>query len=90
MFDVTSENAPVGAQHSPLVEIIDSKELARRLQLPESWVRDRVRRRSEDPLPHVKAGRYVRFEWGSEELIKWWARHRVSKQGKNGGGLQGG
>jgi hypothetical protein len=68
------------------IEIIDSAELAKRLQLPESWVRDRVRVRSDDPLPHVKFGRYVRFEWGSRELVEWWARHRVSKQGKNGGG----
>lgn len=42
------------------IEIIDSAELAKRLQLPESWVRDRVRLRSDDPLPHVKFGRYVR------------------------------
>jgi len=68
------------------VEIIDSKELARRFRLPESWVRDRVRSRCDDPLPHVKVGRYVRFEWGSRELVEWWARHRVSKQGRNGGG----
>jgi hypothetical protein len=68
------------------IEIIDSAELAKRLQLPESWVRDRVRVRSDDPLPHIKFGRYVRFEWGSPELVEWWARHRVSKQGRNGGG----
>jgi hypothetical protein len=41
------------------IEIIDSAELAKRLHLPESWVRDRVRVRSDDPLPHVKFGRYV-------------------------------
>lgn len=70
----------------PAIEIIDSKELAIRWRLPESWVRDRVRARSDDPLPHVKIGRYVRFEWGRSELIEWWARHRISKQGRNGGG----
>lgn len=70
----------------PAIEIVDSKELAIRWRLPESWVRDRVRARSDDPLPHVKIGRYVRFEWGSPELIEWWARHRISKQGRNGGG----
>jgi hypothetical protein len=74
------------SQDEPAVEIIDSKELARRFRLPESWVRDRVRSRTDDPLPHVKFGRYVRFEWGSRELVEWWARHRVSKQGRNGGG----
>jgi len=87
MIQPSSENAftPGPMSHSS-IEIIDSAELAKRLQLPESWVRDRVRVRSEDPLPHVKFGRYVRFEWGSPELVEWWARHRVSKQGRNGGG----
>jgi hypothetical protein len=76
----------ITAVNRPSIEIIDSQELARRLCVPESWVRDRVRARSEDPLPHVKIGRYVRFEWGSPDLVEWWSRHRVSKQGKNGGG----
>ena len=83
----TSPNTATSTQvpNYPSIEIIDSKELARRLRLPESWVRDRVRGRSPDPLPHVKVGRYVRFEWGGPELVEWWARHRVSKQGRNGG-----
>lgn len=68
------------------VEIIDAKELAQRWRLPESWLRDRVRTRSDDPLPHVKVGRYVRFEWGNPEPIQWRARHRVFKQARNGGG----
>jgi hypothetical protein len=67
-------------------EVIDSKELARRLVLPESWVRDHVRGRCDDPIPHIKVGRYIRFEWGSRELLEWWSRHRVTKQGMNGGG----
>jgi len=68
------------------IEIIDSEELAGRFCVPESWVREHVRARSNDPLPYVKFGRYVRFEWGSPELVEWWARHRICKQGKNGGG----
>jgi hypothetical protein len=67
------------------LEVIDSKELASRLVLPESWVRDRVRGRCDDPIPHVKVGRYIRFEWRGRELVEWWARHRVTKQGLNGG-----
>jgi len=87
MIQTSSDNAsPTTALNDPSIEIIDSKELATRLRVPESWVRDRVRVRSDDPLPHVKIGRYVRFEWGSPDLVQWWARHRVSKQGRNGGG----
>ena len=75
-----------GATQIVPFEVIDSKELARRLVLPESWVRDHVRGRCDDPIPHIKVGRYIRFEWGSRELLEWWSRHRVTKQGMNGGG----
>jgi hypothetical protein len=59
-------------------EFIDSRELARRLTVPPSWIRDQVRARSEDPLPHVNLGKYVRFLWGSPELEDW-IRRRIVK-----------
>ena len=37
-------------------EIIDSEELAKRWGVPETWVRDQVRRRALDPIPHVRLG----------------------------------
>jgi len=55
---------------------IDCKELAVRWSLPESWVRDQVRHRAVDPLPHVRFGKYVRFRWGSPEL-EGWAERRI-------------
>jgi hypothetical protein len=58
-------------------EFIDSKELAARWHVPESWVRDYVRSRVDDPLPHVNFGKYVRFLWGSPELEDWVARRIV-------------
>jgi hypothetical protein len=81
-----SINLPVSPAETPSVEIIDSKELASRLKLPESWVRDQVRRRATDPIPHLRFGKYVRFAWGSPELNQWLearsssfcARRRVS------------
>src|SRR5438094_907658 len=57
-------------------EIIDSTELARRWSVPESWVRNQVRPRVQDPIPHVRLGKYVRFEWGSQELETWWGKRR--------------
>ena len=57
-------------------EFIDSRELARRLTVPPSWIRDQVRARSEDPLPHVNLGKYVRFLWGSSAL-ELWIRRRI-------------
>ena len=72
------------------VEIIDSRELARRWNLPESWIRDNVRRRSTDVIPHMRFGRYVRFEFGSEELQKWLRRRKVSSNGRTETSRKGG
>lgn len=61
-------------------ELIDSRELAERLSVPESWVRDCVRNRSGDPIPCVRLGRYVRFEWGSPDLEAWFGRRKEGKK----------
>jgi len=57
-------------------EFVDSRELARRLTVPVSWIRDQVRARSQDPIPHVNLGKYVRFLWGSPAL-EHWIRRRI-------------
>jgi hypothetical protein len=57
-------------------ELIESDELARRLNLPASWVRDQVRSRATDPIPCLRFGRYVRFQWGHPDLIEWLERRR--------------
>jgi hypothetical protein len=53
--------------------LIDSAELARRLQVPESWVRNRTRARTPkaERIPCVRLGRYVRFCWESPSLQGW-------------------
>ena len=63
-------------------EFVDSKGLASRWNLPESWVREQVRARSADPLPHVRFGKYVRFRWGSPELEDWAERRIVSSSNR--------
>jgi hypothetical protein len=73
------------------IEIMDSAGLAKRWSVPETWVRDQVRSRAQDPIPHVRLGKYIRFEWGSPELNDWWARHRTpTKQSRNRDGYKGG
>lgn len=65
------------------VEVIDSSELAKRLNVPETWVRSRTNsKRTNDPIPHLRLGRYVRFPWGSAELRKWLDRQLVSANGQ--------
>lgn len=53
------------------IEIINSEELAKRLNLPPSWIRAQTRARVTDPLPCLRFGRYVRFEWDSQALNGW-------------------
>jgi|SRR5215472_165487 len=63
-------------------EFIDSRELARRLAVPVSWVRDQVRARSRDPLPHINLGKYVRFLWGSPDLEEWVSQRIVKRNNR--------
>jgi hypothetical protein len=45
--------------------ILTPDELAARLRVPVSWVFEKTRRRSQldNPLPTMKIGRYLRFDW---------------------------
>ena len=55
------------------VELIDSRELASRLRVPESWVRNRTRgcTPASERIPCIRLGKYVRFCWHSAELQDW-------------------
>jgi hypothetical protein len=47
--------------------LMTADELAARLAVPPSWVREKTRRRARvrdrDPLPTVRLGKYTRFRW---------------------------
>jgi hypothetical protein len=80
MQDVSSEPVPqetVTSSPTQRYQFIDSAELALRWGVPESWVREQVRTRSADPIPHLRFGKYVRFRWGSPELEAWVERRIV-------------
>ena len=46
--------------------LVDASEVSERLHVPVSWVRESTR---SGAMPHVRLGRYVRFELG--EVEKW-------------------
>jgi hypothetical protein len=77
---LTTVHAPL----APHYEYIDCQELGKRWCLPESWVREQVRARSADPLPHVRFGKYVRFRWGSPELEAWAQRRTTGSSNQAG------
>lgn len=64
-----------------LYEYLDCLQLAAKLNLPVSWVREHVRSRTPDPIPHIKLGKYVRFLWCSPELEAWLKRRMVAGHG---------
>jgi len=59
-------------------ELVDSVELAARLRVPPSWVRNRTRARTprSERIPSLRLHRYVRFLWGSPELQEWLEKRR--------------
>jgi hypothetical protein len=62
-----------------VAHLVDSAALATCWNVPESWIRSRTnRKRTDDPIPHVRLGRYIRFRLGSQELDAWLNRQSVS------------
>jgi hypothetical protein len=62
------------SQNPQELEYIDSKELAKRLNLPDSWVRNHTQASAKDPIPHADFDRYVRYLWNGPELTAWLKR----------------
>jgi excisionase family DNA binding protein len=58
------------------LDLLTPAELAARLRVNESWIREKTRERARvrdaDPLPVVRLGKYVRFSWAAVEA--WLAR----------------
>ncbi len=44
-------------------DIITLAELAERLKVSQRWVYEKSRRRCQNPLPCIRIGRYLRFNW---------------------------
>lgn len=43
-------------------DLMSISEVARALNVPVSWVYGRTRRRGKERIPHIKLGKYLRFE----------------------------
>lgn len=50
-------------------QILTLSELAERLKVSERWVYEKSRRRCLNPLPVIRIGRYLRFDW--LEVSEW-------------------
>lgn len=54
-------------------QILTLAELAERLKVSERWVYEKSRRRCLNPLPCIRIGRYLRFDWSS---VSSWLRQQ--------------
>lgn len=57
--------------------LLTPKEIAAFLGVPLTWVYDRTRQAADDPIPHHKLGKYVRFD--PQEVRDWIAEHRAHR-----------
>jgi hypothetical protein len=77
----TIADAPVQPGKLEPSYILTPEQLAERLQVKPSWIYEQTRSRSgvrnADPLPHIKMGLYLRFDW--RDVIAW-----LERQKKNG------
>ena len=53
----------------PFKDLLTPEEVAGRLKVPESWVYEKTRARCRNPIPCLRLGRYVRFDWNA--VITW-------------------
>ena len=58
-----------------VARLLTVEEVAELLQVPKSWVYERTRRRALQQLPHLKLGKYLRFE--ESAVLEYLARQRV-------------
>src|SRR6266480_243558 len=63
------------------MEILTPQQLAERLLVKPSWIYEQTRNRSgvrnPDPLPHIKMGLYLRFDW--RDVLAWLERRRIKQ-----------
>jgi excisionase family DNA binding protein len=82
---VIPETGPVTYSFPAPDRLLDVKEAAVLLNVPESWIYQHVRTRAEDKLPHKKLGKYIRFS--AQALTQWlearqlWDTRRLVAQG---------
>jgi len=51
------------------MEILTPEEVAKRLKVKVSWVYEKRRPRTKNPIPCLPLGRYIRFDWNA--VLRW-------------------
>jgi len=64
------------------MKLMDISALSEMLGLPKSWIYDRTRASGDSVIPHIKAGKYLRFDPDSEEFKEWLASLKVNQHNR--------
>ncbi len=62
-------NAPKQIGPIDPADILTPEEVAARLKVPESWVYEKTRARCRNPIPCLRLGRYIRFQWPERDKL---------------------
>jgi len=57
-----------------------AEELSEYLGVPLGWVYDRTQVNGPETIPHIKLGKYIRFNPNSSAFQSWLAKHEVASQ----------
>lgn len=57
------------------------EDLAEFLSVPVGWIYKRTRKNGPEIIPHIKLGKYLRFDPASSAFQDWLARHGVEEVG---------
>ena len=64
-------------------DFLDFSGLAAKLGTSDQWVRRNVRRTyTRDPIPHLRFGRSIKFDWDSVEMQAWIERRKATANAK--------
>jgi excisionase family DNA binding protein len=55
------------------LQILTLAEIADRLKVSQRWVYEKTRNRCQNPLPCIRIGRYLRFNW--QDVSEWLLQH---------------
>ncbi len=75
------------SNNRPSLALLTVEELAQTLKVPRSWIYDRVRRKK-DAIPHMRVGRYPRFDL--KQILAWLERSSEKVKRTTVGEIKGG
>ena len=80
---VHSINSVTADRALPPEDILTPEELADRLKISRSWVFEKTRARCRNPMPCLRLGRYIRFDWTA--VVDWLRREATQENATRSG-----